>query len=34
MQEAHDPYAALRHPGYRWLLAGNLLASIGGQITT
>src|SRR5207247_1309213 len=32
MQEAHDPYAALRHPGYRWLLAGNLLASIGTEM--
>jgi MFS family permease len=32
MQEAHDPYAALRHPGYPWLLAGNLLASIGTEM--
>lgn len=32
MQEAHDPYAALRHPGYRWLLAGNLVASIGMEM--
>jgi MFS family permease len=32
MQEAHDPYVALRHPGYGWLLAGNLLASIGTEM--
>src|SRR5438309_8654383 len=28
MTEAHDPYAALRHPDYRRLLAGNVLASL------
>jgi MFS family permease len=31
-QDAHDAYAALRNPGYRWLLAGNLLASIGTEM--
>jgi MFS family permease len=30
--EPHDPYAALRHPGYRLLLCGGVLASIGGEI--
>jgi MFS family permease len=28
----HDPYAALRHPGYRLFLSGAVLASIGGEI--
>ena len=30
--EAHDPYAALRHPGYRFLLCGGILAAIGGEV--
>jgi MFS family permease len=28
---AHDPYAALRHAGYRHFLAGNFLSNIGRQ---
>src|SRR5262245_13646294 len=32
MHEAHDPYAALRHADYRYLLSGNLLASIGTEM--
>ena len=32
MPEVHDPYAALRHGDYRLLLAGGVLASIGGEI--
>jgi MFS family permease len=28
----HDPYAALRHPSYRRLLAGNVLFSIGAEM--
>jgi MFS family permease len=32
MQEAHDPYAALRHPDYRHLLAGNVLASVANEM--
>jgi MFS family permease len=28
---AHDPYAALRHTGYRHFLAGNFLTNIGRQ---
>ena len=32
MQEIHDPYAALRHADYRYLLCGNLLASIGTEM--
>jgi MFS family permease len=30
--DGHDPYAALRHPGYRLLLCGAVLASVGGEI--
>lgn len=29
--QAHDPYAALRHPGYRHYLAGNFLFNVGRQ---
>lgn len=29
--ETHDPYAALRHTGYRRFLAGNFLANLGRQ---
>ncbi len=29
MPEGHDPYAALRHPDYRRLLSGSVLASAG-----
>jgi MFS family permease len=32
MHEAHDPYAAFRHRDYRYLLSGNLLASIGTEM--
>jgi MFS family permease len=32
MQEAHDPYAALRHHDYRRLLAGNVLASVANEM--
>ena len=32
MPEAHDPYAALRRRDYRLLLAGGVLASVGGEI--
>jgi MFS family permease len=32
MEEAHDPYAALRHPDYRRLLAGSTLASIASTL--
>ena len=32
MPEAHDPYAALRCRDYRLLLAGGVLASVGGEI--
>ncbi len=32
MAGEHDPYAALRHSGYRGLLAGNMLASMGTQM--
>jgi MFS family permease len=32
MPEAHDPYGALRHPDYRRLLAGSMLASIGSEM--
>jgi MFS family permease len=32
MQEAHDPYAALRHRDYRRLLAGNVLASVANEM--
>jgi MFS family permease len=32
MAAAHDPYAALRHPDYRRLLGGNILASIAGEM--
>ncbi|HEY3968490.1 MAG TPA: MFS transporter [Planctomycetaceae bacterium] len=31
---AHDPYAALRIPGFRWYLAGNLLLLIGLNMQT
>ena len=32
MDEAHDPYAALRHRDYLLLLTGSLLASMGGEM--
>src|SRR5262245_14634568 len=32
MQEGHDPYAALRHPDYRRLLTGSVLASAGAEM--
>jgi MFS family permease len=32
MSGEHDPYSALRHGGYRNFLAGNVLASIGGEM--
>jgi MFS family permease len=32
MQDAHDPYAALRHPDYRHLLVGNILASVANEM--
>ncbi len=32
MPPGHDPYAALRHPDYRRVLAGSVLASVGGQM--
>jgi MFS family permease len=32
MDQAHDPYAALRIADYRRLLAGNMLVSIGNQM--
>lgn len=32
MLEPHDPYAALRQPDYRRLLAGSLLASLGAEM--
>jgi MFS family permease len=32
MPEPHDPYAALRQPDYRRLLAGGLLASLGAEM--
>ena len=32
MQEAHDPYAVLRLPDYRFFLVGGILASIGSEI--
>ena len=32
MPEVHDPYAALRCRDYRLLLAGGVLASVGGEI--
>jgi MFS family permease len=28
----HDPYAALRHPAYRRLLTGGVLASVAGEV--
>jgi MFS family permease len=31
MQDAHDPYAALRHRDYCLLLSSNVLAAIGGE---
>lgn len=30
-EPAHDPYVALRHPGYRRYLVGNFLANVGRQ---
>jgi MFS family permease len=30
-EPAHDPYVALRHPGYRRFLIGNFLANVGRQ---
>src|SRR5688572_30559873 len=30
-EPAHDPYAALRHTGYRRYLIGNFLANVGRQ---
>src|SRR4051794_21088465 len=32
MDGVHDPYAALRHRDYRFLLSGSVLASIGSEI--
>jgi MFS family permease len=32
MSGDRDPYAALRHPDYRYLLAAGVLASIGGEV--
>ena len=32
MDEVHDPYAALRHRDYRYLLGGGVLASMGTQM--
>ncbi|MBI3863465.1 MAG: MFS transporter [Planctomycetia bacterium] len=32
--EAHDPYAALRIPGFRWYLGGNLLLLVGLNMQT
>jgi MFS family permease len=32
MAEEHDPYAALRQPDYRRLLAGTVLAGIGSEV--
>lgn len=32
MDEPHDPYGALKQPDYRRLLAGNVLASLGGEM--
>lgn len=32
MNDFHDPYAALRHSGYRRLLIGNMLGSVGNQM--
>ena len=32
MEGNHDPYGALRHQGYRRLLAGNVLANIGAEV--
>jgi MFS family permease len=32
MQDAHDPYAALRYRDYRFLLAGNIIAVISTEI--
>lgn len=29
---AHDPYAAWRHPGYRFYAVGGFLAALGGQL--
>jgi MFS family permease len=34
MAAAHDPYAALRHPNYCFLLAAGVLASIGQAVQT
>jgi MFS family permease len=32
MADDHDPYAALRHRDYRRLLAGTVLAALGGEV--
>jgi MFS family permease len=32
MQDAHDPYAALRHRDYRMLLMGNVLAALSVEV--
>ena len=32
MDAGHDPYAALRHPDYRRLLAGSVLAAVGSEM--
>src|SRR5262249_12847865 len=32
MQEAHDPYAALRYRDYRCLLAGSVLSRVGTEM--
>src|SRR5437660_339158 len=32
MPDAHDPYAALRSPDYRRVLAGNVLSSLGAEM--
>ncbi len=32
MAEAHDPYAALRHRDYRFLLTGTVLAGLGSEV--
>jgi MFS family permease len=31
-RNGHDPYAALRNPGYRYLLVGSVLASLGSEM--
>lgn len=32
MAREHDPYAALRHPGYRCLLSGAVLSGLGAEV--